>query len=123
MEVVVVLGASSDPQRYSYKAIELLKEFGHRPIPVHPKETQIQGFKVYPSLPSVKNEGIKIDTLTVYLRAELSAGLEKEILELSPKRVIFNPGAENFDLEEKLKKAGIKTENACTLVLLRTHQF
>ena len=46
MEVVAVLGASSDPSRYSYKAIQLLKEYGHQPVPVHPRESEVLGYKV-----------------------------------------------------------------------------
>jgi predicted CoA-binding protein len=123
MEVVVVLGASSDPSRYSYKAIKMLQEFNHCPIPVHPKESEILGLKVFKDLEDVKTSYPKIDTLTVYLRPEISTDLKKSIIDLSPRRVIFNPGAENAELEEALKKSGVKVENACTLVLLRTRQF
>lgn len=121
MEVVVVIGASSDPKRYSYKAMELLEDFGHRPIPVHPREEVVCGHQVVHQL----NEliGKKIDTITVYVNPEISDKYEKGILELRPKRVIFNPGAENPRLAQVLEGKGIKVENACTLVLLRTGQY
>jgi hypothetical protein len=53
----------------------------------------------------------------------ISSQFEDALLKLSPKRVIFNPGAENSELSERLSKNGIKVENACTLVLLRTGQY
>ena len=45
------------------------------------------------------------------------------LIGLKPKRIIFNPGTENPAFEKKANEAGIETEEACTLVLLRTHQF
>jgi predicted CoA-binding protein len=121
MEVVAVIGASSDPTRYSYKAMEMLEEYGHRPIPVHPREEFVKGHKVVHQL----NEliGIKIDTVTVYVNPEISDKYENGLFELLPKRVIFNPGAENPRLSKALEEKGIKVENACTLVLLRTGQY
>jgi len=123
MEVVVVLGASNDSTRYSFKAIQMLKNFGHRPIPIHPKESEILGLSVYKDLKTLLGEGIKVDTVTVYLRPEISQTYESDLIKLVPKRVIFNPGAENPELEKKLLQSGIKIEEACTLVLLQTHQF
>jgi predicted CoA-binding protein len=121
MEVVAVIGASNDSSRYSYKAMEMLEEFGHRPIPIHPREGVIRGHQVIHNL----NEliGKKIDTVTVYVNPEISDKYEKGILEMAPRRVIFNPGAENPKLARILEENNIKVENACTLVLLRTGQF
>lgn len=121
MEVVAVIGASSDSSRYSYKAMEMLKEFGHRPIPVHPRETEVLGQKVIHKLTELVGESV--DTITVYVNPAISDKYEKDILAVHPKRVIFNPGAENPRLAASLQANGIKVENACTLVLLRTAQF
>ncbi len=123
MEVVAVIGASSDPSRYSYKAISLLKEYGHRPIPVHPREESVQGIKVVHNLGELAQAKDKVDTITVYVNPAISDKYEKDILAVHPKRVIFNPGAENPRLEDTLTQNGIKVENACTLVLLRISQF
>lgn len=123
MEVVAVLGASSDSTRYAYKAMQMLEEYGHQPIPVHPRETEVLGKKVYPSLGELARSGQKIDTVTVYVNSAISEKYEKDFLELKPRRVIFNPGAESKKLEESLRKNGIQVEEACTLVLLRTNQY
>lgn len=121
MEVVAVIGASSDSSRYSYKAMEMLKEYGHEAIPVHPREEKVLGKKVIHKLGELA--GQKIDTITVYVNPAISDKYEQEMIEVHPKRVIFNPGAENPRLEQALKAKGIGVENACTLVLLRTEQF
>ena len=123
MEVVAVLGASSDTTRYSYKAMQLLKEYGHTPIPVHPRETEVLGYKVVSEIKELVKQGKKIDTLTMYVNPALSTKFQQDIIDLKPKRVIFNPGSENPVLEKALKSHGIFVEEACTLVLLRTDQF
>ncbi len=119
-ETVVVLGASDKPDRYSYKALKLLQEHGHKVIPVHPKLQEIEGTKVANSLSSVTE---KIDTLTLYVGAETSAAMQAEILALKPKRIIMNPGAENYELATSATKQGIQVLEACTLVMLKTGQY
>lgn len=123
MEVVAVLGASNDAGRYAYKAMVMLNEYGHKPIPVHPREKEVLGQKVYPTLGELAQSGQKIDTVTVYVNKEISQKFEKDFLALKPRRVIFNPGAENPALEKTLVENGIAVEDACTLVLLRTNQY
>ena len=123
MEVVAVLGASSDTTRYSYKAIQMLKEYGHLPVPIHPRETEVLGYKVLPDIKELVKQGRKIDTLTMYVNPALSTKYQQDIIDLKPKRVIFNPGSENPGLEKVLTDNGILVEEACTLVLLRTGQF
>ncbi len=123
MTVVAVLGASKNPARYSYKALELLKSLGHTPIPIHPTEIDILGLRVFTHLDDLTKDKINVDTLTIYVNPEISSKLRDQILRLAPRRVIFNPGSENQELEGALKERQILVENACTLVLLRTNQF
>lgn len=120
MENVAVIGASPKQDRYSNKAVRLLNEHHHNPIPVAPKHTRIEGKKTYPTLGDIPE---KIDTVTLYLGPERQETVIKEIIKLSPKRVIFNPGTENKAVYERLEKAHIKVVEACTLVLLKTGQF
>jgi predicted CoA-binding protein len=123
MEVVAVLGASSDTTRYSYKAMQLLKDYGHTPIPIHPRETEVLGYKVVSEIKELVKQGKKIDTVTMYVNPALSTKFQQDLIDLKPKRVIFNPGSENPVLEKALTSHGIIVEEACTLVLLRTDQF
>lgn len=116
----VVLGASTNPERYSNKAVKMLLEYGHEVIPVHPVATEIEGLKVVPKLSQVTG---KVDTLTLYLSAETLTQMQADIINLNPGRVIFNPGTENPQLMQELRQHGLKVVEACTLVLLRTGQF
>ncbi len=119
-ETVAVLGASPKPERYSNKAIRLLREHGHRVLPVNPAQQEIEGL---PVTARVQDLPPGVDTVTMYVSPAHSDPLLPALLALKPRRVIFNPGAENPVLEKELQKAGIAVEEACTLVLLRTGQF
>ncbi|MDQ8038355.1 MAG: CoA-binding protein [Pedobacter sp.] len=119
-ETVAVLGASPKPERYSNKAIRMLGEYGHKVLPVNPAQKEIEGL---PVIAHVEELPAGVDTVTVYVSPAHSDPLLPGLLALKPRRVIFNPGAENPALENELEKAGIAVEEACTLVLLRTGQF
>ncbi len=117
---VAVIGASDKPERYSYMAVKLLQEKGHAVFPVHQRVKFIDGQKVYPSIKDVTEP---IDTISLYVAADVSSALAEDLLGKNPRRLIFNPGAENPELEAKAKEQGVLTLNACTLVMLRTGQF
>lgn len=119
-ERVAIIGASDNPERYSHKALLLLRRHDHEVIPVHPKLTEIEGIAVAPSLSAIAGQ---VDTVTMYVGPAISSGLQDSLIALRPGRVIFNPGAENAALTEALEKAGIACEEACTLVLLNSGQF
>ncbi|HUV30881.1 MAG TPA: CoA-binding protein [Acidobacteriota bacterium] len=117
---VAVLGATPKEDRYSYKAVKLLVEHGHTPVPVHPAGHEVLGITALKSLDDIIEP---VDTLTIYVNPGVSSDELDRILRLTPRRVIFNPGAENPQLQEKLRAAGIEVVEACTLVLLNTDQF
>ena len=119
-QTVVVLGASADPERYAYRAVAMLKEHGHRVIPVHPALEEVQGIPVVRKLEEI---GERVDTLTLYVGSARLAALIPAMVGLRPGRVIFNPGTESAEVAAALDAAGIPWEEACTLVMLRTGQF
>lgn len=117
---VAILGASRNPERYSYMALERLMEAGHRVYPVNPALEEIIGVKVYHSLSEISAE---INTLTVYVSPRHITSMIDEIVSIKPKRVILNPGTESEALKAALEKADITYIEACTLVMLSTDQF
>ena len=119
-ETVVVLGASSKPDRYSHKAMLLLQEHGHTPIPVHPKEETILDRKVFADLSELD---VPVDTVTIYVRPELLKKQLDDLVNLKPRRVIMNPGTEDENLATEFKNHDIEVVQACTLVMLSTGQF
>jgi predicted CoA-binding protein len=117
---VVVLGASDNPERYSNMAVMRLLQNGHSVVPVHPKLERIGELAVKHDLDDVAGT---VDTVTIYVSPKVSSAVTDSLVALAPGRVIFNPGAENPELEAALAAHGIETLRACTLVLLSTGQF
>ncbi len=121
-ERVVIVGASDKPDRFAYKAFQMLREYGHTPVPVHPRLQTIEGIPVVADLSQVTDP---VDTVTLYVGPAISSsgGMAEKLIALKPRRVIFNPGTENPELEKQLQTAGIEPQQACTLVLLRTGSY
>ena len=120
VETVAVLGASPKPDRYAYQALQLLREYGHRTLPINPAFDEILGEKCYPRISDVPGP---IDTVTLYLGETRSTPIIDDIIAAKPRRIIMNPGAENSALAAKAEGAGIEVIEGCTLVMLRTGQF
>jgi uncharacterized protein len=119
MKKTIVLGASSNPSRYSNIAIGRLLEAGHPVIAIGNKSGEAHGLAISTSTLPVENT----DTVTLYLNPTHQQQYYNYLLSLKPKRIIFNPGTENAELQTLAEKSGIQCENACTLVLLATGQY
>jgi predicted CoA-binding protein len=117
---VVILGASSNPARYAYRAAERLKSAGHNIIGVNPALPEIPGVQVVKRIEELPPQQ---HTLTVYVAPTNSSSVADAIEKYAFKRVIFNPGSENPELAERLQAAGTHVVTACTLVMLATGQF
>lgn len=115
----LVLGASTKPDRYAYKAINMLTQKGQTVVAIGQNAGEVAGVKIHTKAIPVKN----IDTVTLYLNPVRQREYYNYIIEAQPKRVIFNPGTENPELYQLLELNDIKAEVACTLVLLATNQF
>ncbi len=119
MKKTVVLGASDNPSRYSYLAVDKLNRYGHPVIAIGKKEGKVGNTDVITVRPDEK----EVDTVTLYLNPLHQKQYYDYILSLHPKRIIFNPGAENEELAALAKENGIQPMEACTLVLLSTGQY
>jgi predicted CoA-binding protein len=116
----LIAGASPNTERYAFKAACMLQQYGHDFIPVGIKKGEVLGKPILNEWP----ENIEdLDTVTLYIGQEHQKPIYEKILLLKPRRIIFNPGTENPELAEMAEKAGIRAENACTLVLLSTGQY
>ena len=115
----LVLGASDNPSRYSYLAIRRLRNLGHPVVAIGKKNGVLDDVPISKE----KTEAEDVDTVTLYLNPRNQRQYYDYILSLHPKRIIFNPGAENDELVELAKANNIKPVDACTLVLLSTGQY
>lgn len=115
----LVLGATTKPDRYAFKAVTMLVEKGHSVLAIGQHAGEVAGVSIRTKAIPVKN----IDTITLYLNPKNQRDYYNYIVEAQPKRVIFNPGTENPELYQLLELNAIKAEEACTLVLLTTNQY
>ncbi|RYY10385.1 MAG: CoA-binding protein, partial [Chitinophagaceae bacterium] len=114
----LVLGASQNPSRYSFIAINRLRSYGHPVVAIGKKAAMVADV----AIESKQEPHELVDTITLYLGADNQKEYYDYILSLNPKRLIFNPGAENDELFELAEKNGIRAIEACTLVMLSTGQ-
>ena len=115
----LVLGASDNPSRYSYLAVQRLRSHGHPVVAIGRKNTKVGDVIIEKEHKQFDN----IDTITLYLNPQHQQEYYNYILSLNPNRIIFNPGAENDELTHLARARGIKTSEACTLVMLSTNQY
>lgn len=115
----LVLGASDNPSRYSYLALQRLRANGHPVLAIGKRHSKVGDVTIETEKKILKN----IDTVTLYLNPVHQKEYYNYIISLKPKRIIFNPGAENDELYDRAKENGIEPKEACTLVLLSTGQY
>ena len=115
----LVLGASDNPSRYSYLAIKRLRMHDHPVIAIGRKHTMVDDIEIIKE----KKQFDDVDTVTLYLNPRNQQQYYDYIISLKPKRIIFNPGAENEELSDLAKENNIQPLEACTLVLLSTGQY
>jgi predicted CoA-binding protein len=115
----LVLGASTNPARYSYLAMNKLSSHKHPVVAIGLREGKVGDVEILTGQPRLED----IDTVTLYLNPTNQKPYYDYILSLKPRRIIFNPGTENDELEEMAMKNGIKPMEACTLVMLGTGQY
>ncbi len=115
----LVIGASTNEERYSNMAINRLVKYGHTVEAVGLRKGTVAGIDI-----TTEKEDFKdINTVTLYLNPKRQAEYYDYILSLNPERVIFNPGTENPEFFKILRENNIESEVACTLVLLGTNQY
>jgi len=115
----LVMGASENPSRYSFLAINRLKNNQHPVVALGRRKGIVAGIEIE----TEKKEFTGIDTVTLYLNPMHQKEYYDYILSLHPKRIIFNPGTENDELAELALQQGIIPLEACTLVMLSTGQY
>lgn len=118
---VLVVGATENPDRYAYLATNRLLDKGFEVKLLGLKEGQVRGIPIQTGHPEFEG----LDTITLYVGPanQERTDLIEYLIGLRPKRIVFNPGTENYDFETRAQKAGIEPVEGCTLVMLNSGQF
>ncbi len=117
--LTLVLGASPNPARASHAAVRSLVAKDKKFIAIGNREGEIMGHHITRELP----ENQSVDTVTLYLNPQRQEGYIDDLLELKPRRIIFNPGTENPEFARRAAAMGIEVDYACTLVMLATGSY
>ena len=115
----LVFGASTNPGRYSNIAIRRLLDKRQETLAFGLKEGTVSGVVIDTELIAYPD----VDTVTLYVNPARQEDYYDYLIDLEPRRVIFNPGTENPAFYKLLQDQGIEVEVACTLVLLATNQY
>jgi len=119
MKNTLIIGATPNPARYAFRAAQMLKSKGHDIINIGIKTGEVAGVNI--EKPGQIHDDVH--TITLYIGPGLQSQYFDYIVNTNPKRVIFNPGTENEELEVLLRANGIEPVEACTLVMLATGQY
>lgn len=115
----VVIGASPNPERFSFKAVKLLNSYKHPVEAVGIRDGKILNIEIQKGKPKLED----VHTVTLYLGAQRQPAYYEYIFSLNPKRIIFNPGTENTEFYSMAQKKGIEVIEHCTLVMLNSGTF
>lgn len=119
MKKTLVIGASENPERYSYKAIKMLKEHHHPIVALGTRTGQVDGIAIQKEVDNTED----VHTITMYVGPKNQPAYFDLITQLKPKRLLLNPGTENPELEKIAKANNIEVIHGCTLVMLSTGQY
>jgi predicted CoA-binding protein len=121
MKKTVIIGATANSSRYAYLAADRLQEHNIDFVPIGIKKGMVFGKEILDL--QKRPEIADVDTITIYINPAHQREWYDYFFKLNPKRVVFNPGTENPELEQMLEDRNIEALEACTLVMLSTGQY
>jgi len=119
MKLVVVLGASPNPDRFSYKAVKQLLRHNHQVVAIGKRAGMIKDVPIQTGQPALTG----VHTVLMYLAPYHQGEIFDYVISLRPKRVIFNPGTESSEFEEILESYNVDVVHDCSLVMMATGRF
>jgi predicted CoA-binding protein len=119
-KTTLVLGVSPNPERYSFRAVKSLESNDIPVIAIGKRNINTDDLIIRKGMP---DDVGPVHTIALYLNANNQKEYYDYILSLKPRRIIFNPGTANPELEEILRKNGIEVVSDCLLVMLSCGKF
>ena len=119
MSKVVVMGASPNHERFSYKAVKALRKRDYDVVAIGTQEGEISDVVIDTGRPAIDS----VDTVLLYLNSENQKKCYDYILSLKPRRIIFNPGTHNQELMDLAERNNIEVVSHCALIMLNTDKF
>ncbi|MFF5511718.1 CoA-binding protein [[Kitasatospora] papulosa] len=99
-----VVGLSTNRSRAAYGVAEVLKRFGKRVVPVHPKAEPVHGEQGYASLADIP---FPVDVVDVFVNSELAGAVADEAVAAGAKAVWFQLGVIDEQAYDRTRAAGL----------------
>jgi predicted CoA-binding protein len=119
MSIVVVLGASPNSERFSYKAVKRLISNNYQVVAIGKSNGFIGNIPIVTGQPALND----VHTVLMYLAPYHQGEIFDYVISLRPKRVIFNPGTESPEFEEWLTSYDIEIVHDCSLIMMAAGRF
>jgi predicted CoA-binding protein len=113
MTTVLILGASADRTKFGNKSLRAFQQKGFAVYPVNPREKEIEGARVYPTIAQVP---VRPNVVTVYLPPERLLPLLPDIAAKGCDELWLNPGTESEEVLAEAARLGLPVIQACSIV-------
>jgi predicted CoA-binding protein len=113
MKSVVILGASANRNKFGNKSLRAYQHQGYAVYPVNPRETEIEGERVYRSVSEVP---VRPDIVTIYMPPEKLLPLLAEIAAKGCDELWLNLGTESDAVLAETERLGLKVVQACSII-------
>ena len=120
VKTIAVIGASSKPDKDSYKVMEVLINFGYEIFPVNPTYAgkRILGKECYPDLKSIKK---KVDMVDIFRTKDFIFNLTKEAIDIKVEVLWTQEGITHEEAANLGRSAGlIVVMDECTKKILES---
>jgi len=90
--VIAIVGASRNPEKYGHRVYKDLKQAGYKVYPVNPNTDEVLGDKCYPNLKSLPQ---KPDVVDIVVQPSITEQIVQECMQLGITMVWMQPGSES----------------------------
>lgn len=104
MKKTVVIGASTNPERYAFKATQMLLQYGHEVVLFGLRAGQVAGNDIQTNLEHIDG----VDTVTLYVSEKNQSAYIPFILALNPKESSLIQVQKAFIFKNYVKKMALK---------------
>lgn len=112
---IAIIGAVSNRNRYSNKAVRAYKSRGYVVFPISVRNQVVEGLKAYRSIADVPG---KVDAASLYVNPKVGIELLDDIAKKGVKLLFVNPGAESDELMKRAEELGLNPILACSIMSL-----
>ena len=101
---IAVVGCSPDPERDSHRIARLLRDRGHRIVPVNPLHDEILGVRCHPDLRAVPDA---VDMVDVFRRSEHVGALAEDAIAIGAHVLWLQLGVIDESAARRAQEAGL----------------